>query len=263
MLFRLLALGTLSAMRKKIVAGNWKMHGTRASVHTLLTELVKQLNTNGAAEMVVFPPYVFLEQTQRLLEGSAIKWGAQNVATEQKGAFTGEISATMLSEFACRYVIVGHSERRASYGETNEVVAKKFAIAKQAGLIPILCVGETLAEREKGMTQQVVSQQLQAVLNLMDGVENLRSAILAYEPVWAIGTGLTATPEQAQEIHMGLRQQVAQHNAGIAQQLSILYGGSVKGNNAKALFAMPDIDGGLVGGASLDAQEFMQIFQSI
>lgn len=250
-------------MRKVIVAGNWKMHGTKASVQALLTALTKSSGINSAAEMVVFPPFVFLEQTQRLLQGTGIYWGAQDVATEQSGAFTGEISASMLREFACKYVLVGHSERRSLYNETNAVVAKKFAIAKQAGLIPILCVGETLAEREKGLTQQVVSQQLQAILDLSTGAENLRQAVLAYEPVWAIGTGLTATPEQAQAIHALLRQQVAEHNPTIAQQLSILYGGSVKGSNAKALFAMPDIDGGLVGGASLDAQEFLQIFHSV
>jgi triosephosphate isomerase len=250
-------------MRKSIIAGNWKMHGSQSTVQILLTELTKHITANDAAELIVFPPFVYLEQAKRLLEGSVIKWGAQNLATEQSGAFTGEISATMLRDFACQYVLVGHSERRSLYGETNEIVAKKFAIAKQAGLLPVLCVGETLAEREQGLTQQVVTHQLQAILHLTDGVKNLQNAVLAYEPVWAIGTGLTATPEQAQEIHAMLRQQVAKHDATIAQQLSILYGGSVKASNAKALFAMPDIDGGLVGGASLDAKEFIQIFHSI
>lgn len=250
-------------MRKPMIAGNWKMNGARSSVQDLLTTLTGQLPKINDAEMVVFPPFIFLEQAQRLLEGSAIQWGAQNVATEQNGAFTGEISATMLREFACQYVLIGHSERRQLYGETNQIIAKKFALAQQAGLIPVICVGETLQEREAGLTQQVVSQQLATILQLPDDVENLRQAVVAYEPVWAIGTGLTATPEQAQAIHALLRQQVAQYNPTIAQQLRILYGGSVKASSAKALFAMPDIDGGLVGGASLDAQEFLQIFHSV
>ncbi len=249
-------------MRKLIIAGNWKMHGTRTSVQALLTDLTKQLIVSDSVEMIVFPPFVFLEQAQRLLEGSAIKWGAQNIAAEQSGAFTGEISATMISDFACQYTLIGHSERRSLYGEVDDMVAKKFMLAKQARLTPVLCVGETLIEREKGLTQQVVSRQLGAILQLAGGAENLSQAILAYEPVWAIGTGLTATPEQAQEIHAMLRQQVAQLNPTIAQQLRILYGGSVKVANAKALFSMPDIDGGLVGGASLDAQEFLQIYYS-
>lgn len=250
-------------MRRTIIAGNWKMHGTRSSVQELLQVLTNELPETSVAEMIIFPPFVFLEQAQRLLEDSVIKWGAQNVATEQSGAFTGEISADMLCEFACQYVLVGHSERRQLYGETNQIVAKKFALAQQAGLTPIVCVGETINEREQGLTQQIVSQQLEAILQLPGGVKNLGQAVVAYEPVWAIGTGLTATPEQAQEIHALLRQQVAQQDPVIAQQLSILYGGSVKASNAKALFAMPDIDGSLVGGASLNAQEFLEIFHSV
>lgn len=246
-------------MRKLLVAGNWKMHGSRAEVAELLGHLKLGIANEQTAEMAVFPPFVFLEQTQKILTGGPIQWGAQNVAAEPKGAFTGEVSAAMLLEFGCRYVLVGHSERRSLYGETDEIVAKKFVLAKQTGLLPVLCVGETLAEREEGRTEQVVKRQLNAVLS--QGVELFHDAVLAYEPVWAIGTGLTASPEQAQAVHAVLRQQVAENAPDIARKIRILYGGSVKAANAQALFSMPDIDGGLVGGASLDVQEFLKIYQ--
>jgi len=248
-------------MRKPIIAGNWKMHGTHAMVSELLGALKHGIGNSDAAEMAVFPPYVFLAQTQQMLTGSVIAWGAQNLASESSGAFTGEVAGNMLKEFGCKYVLIGHSERRALYGETDTLTAKKFQLALQCGLKPVLCVGETLEERQSGQTQTVVGRQLAAVLDL--GVENLQDAVLAYEPVWAIGTGLTATPEQAQEVHMALRQQVAKQSASVAENLRILYGGSVKAANAKALFSMPDIDGGLVGGASLDAKEFLQIYHSV
>lgn len=248
--------------RKLLIAGNWKMHGTRASVTDLLTHIKKELVVHEQADMVVFPPYVFLEQVEQLLTKTPIAWGAQNVAAEKNGAYTGEISASMLTEFACRYVLVGHSERRSLYGETDEIVAKKFVLAQQAGLCPVLCVGETLEQRKNGQTQEIVCQQLAAVIEYAKSVEVLGNAVLAYEPVWAIGTGLTATPEQAQEVHAVLRQQVAALDADIARQLCILYGGSLKAATAPALFAMPDIDGGLIGGASLDAQEFLQIYKA-
>ncbi len=248
-------------MRKKLIAGNWKMHGSRAQTDDLLNALKQNIQANARKEMIVFPPFVFLAQTQNLLQNSAIKWGAQSVAAEKQGAYTGEISANMLLEFGCQYVLIGHSERRLLYGETDAVIAQKFMLAKQAGLCPVLCVGETLEQHQQGHTQKIVQHQLASIL--ATGVENLRNAVLAYEPVWAIGTGLTATPEQAQEVHALLRKQVQAQDPTIAQQLCILYGGSVKAANAKALFAMPDIDGGLVGGASLDAQEFLRIYQAV
>lgn len=248
-------------MRKSLIAGNWKMHGTRTMTNDLLTVLKQGIDKNDTVEMAVFPPYVFLQQAQQLLADTSIHWGAQNLATEKQGAYTGEVSGEMLTEFGCHYVLVGHSERRTLYGETDAVVAKKFVLAKQVGLRPILCLGETLEQREQGQTQVVVERQLDAVLATVD-IDALHDAVLAYEPVWAIGTGLTATPEQAQEVHAILRQQVARKSQTVATQLRILYGGSVKAAGAKALFAMPDIDGGLIGGASLVAEEFLKIYQS-
>jgi len=253
----------MNKTRRPIVAGNWKMNGTRASATSLLTALKQSLGDCALADVIVFPPAILLEQTQRILADSAINWGGQNLALAESGAFTGEISGAMLADFGCRYVLVGHSERRALYGENNEVVAKKFALAQAAGLTPVLCVGETLQQRDDGGTQDVVGYQLAQVLDRNGGVDALNNAIIAYEPVWAIGTGLTATPEQAQEVHAALRAQVAKQNASIAERVRILYGGSAKASNAKALFSMPDIDGGLIGGASLDAQEFIEIYQSL
>lgn len=249
-------------MRKYIIAGNWKMHGSRAMVADLLGALKQAVSINEKVEMAVFPPAVFLEQTENLLRDSAIKWGGQNLATELQGAYTGEVSGNMLLEFGCHYVLIGHSERRALYNETNAVVAKKFLLAKQIGLSPVLCIGETLEQRQAGKTHEIVQQQLTSVMELAGGAEALRNTVIAYEPVWAIGTGLTATPEQAQEVHAALRQRIRAQDASLADQLRILYGGSLKAASAKALLAMPDIDGGLVGGASLDAQEFLQIYQS-
>lgn len=248
-------------MRKPLIAGNWKMHGTRAMVTELFTTF-RQAVSSDQVEMAVFPPFIFLEQAQQLLSKSDIHWGAQNLATELQGAYTGEISASMLKEFGCRYVLVGHSERRTLYGETDAVVAKKFSLANELGLTPVLCLGETLEQRQQGTTEHVLAQQLNAVLETV-GVVAFENAVLAYEPVWAIGTGLTATPEQAQAVHAFLRQQIAQRSQTVAAQLRILYGGSVKAAGAKALFAMPDIDGGLIGGAALVAEEFLKIYHSI
>lgn len=250
----------MNKTRRLIIAGNWKMHGSRTMVSTLLEALKQNIRSADYADVMVFPPYVFLEQVQKILLDTPIQWGAQNLATELLGAFTGEVSGTMLKEFGCRYVLVGHSERRSIYSETDLIIAKKFALALEAGLQPILCVGESLEQRKAGRTQEIVIAQLVNVLNQVGGVSALNNAIIAYEPVWAIGTGLTATPEQAQEVHAALRAQIANQNTNIADQLRILYGGSVKASNAQALFAMPDIDGGLIGGASLDAQEFLQIY---
>lgn len=250
----------MNKIRKPLIAGNWKMHGSRTMTASLLETLKQNVANSQDVEVAVFPPYVFLQQTEGLLAQSPIQWGAQNLAAEASGAFTGEVSASMLVEFGCRYVLVGHSERRQLYGETDTVIAKKFALALEAGLQPILCLGESLDQRQAGRTQEIVGSQLAKVLAQVGGVGSLTNAILAYEPVWAIGTGLTASPEQAQEVHAALRAQIAEQNVNIADQLRILYGGSVKASNAKALFAMPDVDGGLIGGASLDAQEFLRIY---
>ena len=229
--------------RSRVVVGNWKMHGSRASIAALLDALAKE-NPAGSAVCVPFP---YLAQVAERLRGSRIAWGAQNVSEHAQGAYTGEVSASMLGEFGCRYVIVGHSERRHIYGETDAQAAAKFAAVKAGGMTPILCVGETLAERDAGKTEQVVARQLAAV--------DFKDGVLAYEPVWAIGTGRNATPEQAQAVHGFLRKKVP---AGT----SILYGGSVKAQNAAAIFAMPDVDGGLIGGASLVAKDFLDIVKA-
>lgn len=245
-------------MRTSLVAGNWKMNGTRNSITELLGALKQGVATINSTEIVVFPPYIFLEQVQNELQGSNIEYGAQNVYQEEAGAYTGEISPGMLRELGCSYVLVGHSERRQLLGETDQEIAEKFILAAKNGIKPVLCVGETQQEREQALTFEVIARQLSAVLNQTDA-DSLREAVIAYEPVWAIGTGLTATPEQAQEVHEFIRKQVGNLNKNLAQQMRIIYGGSVKQNNATALFSMPDIDGGLVGGASLNAKEFLEI----
>jgi triosephosphate isomerase len=244
-------------MRHKIVAGNWKMHGSRAENSALIEAIIAQV-TDDRVSCIVCPPFVYLHDAWRLLRSSAVALGAQDVCAEALGAYTGEISASMLQDVGCRYTLVGHSERRAMYGDTNALVARKFVAAQSRELIPILCVGEQLSEREAGQTNEVVGAQLDAVLQL-SGVQSLSAAVIAYEPVWAIGTGRTATPEQAQEVHDFIRQRVAREDAKIAAGLRILYGGSVKAGNARDIFAMPDVDGGLIGGASLKAEEFLAI----
>jgi len=213
---------------------------------------------NLSVDCAVCVPFPYLNQAQQLLRNTSVTWGAQDVHQLEKGAYTGEVSASMLCDFGCRYVIVGHSERRALYGESSQLVAEKFVAAQQAGLIPILCVGETLAQREANQTEAVVAEQFDAVIKLA-GVQALQKSVLAYEPVWAIGTGKTASPEQAQAVHLFIRQRIAKLDAKIAQDLLILYGGSVKAANAAELFGMPDIDGGLIGGASLIAEDFLGI----
>jgi triosephosphate isomerase len=245
-------------MRRPFVAGNWKMHGSRADNAQLLDGLLQGLPAQPVADIAVCPPFVYLWETARLLKSSAIALGAQSVCADSLGAFTGEVSAGMLKDVGCTYVIVGHSERRAIYREDDALVARKFLVAQSQGLMPILCVGETLEERERGETTRVVSRQLQAVLDVA-GVGALATAVVAYEPVWAIGTGKTATPEQAQEVHAHIRSDVAGQDAKIAGELRVLYGGSVKAANAREIFAMPDVDGGLIGGASLKADEFLRI----
>lgn len=249
-------------MRKKLVAGNWKMHGNRQSVESLI-EGIKQ----GASllaekvEIAVFPSFVYLPSIESKLKDSGISWGAQNLYLGAQGAFTGEISGPMLIDYGCRYVLIGHSERRMYFFEDLKLVAAKFKAAIEYKLQPILCVGETLAQREKNETKQVIAEQLDSVIQLA-GLEAFKKAVIAYEPVWAIGTGLTASPEQAQEVHAFIRQQLSKHNVDLAKSISILYGGSVKADNAAGLFAMSDIDGGLVGGASLDANTFLSICQA-
>ena len=237
-------------MRARLVAGNWKMHGSLRVNAALLDALKAGLKpSDNVAVCAAFP---YLAQVSTALAGSGIEWGAQNVSEHESGAYTGEVSGAMLKEFGCRYAIVGHSERRALYGEDDARVAAKFVAARRAGLTPIVCVGETLEQRERGETESVVARQLDALGDLSD-------AVLAYEPVWAIGTGRNATPKQAQEVHAFLRARVAASDKSVAGNLTILYGGSVKAANAKELFAMPDIDGGLIGGASLTAPDFIAI----
>ena len=245
-------------MRRKIVAGNWKMHGSRAENTQLVESITSGFTGAAGTECVILPPFVYLHDVSRQLRDTAVQLGAQDVCAESQGAFTGEISATMLKDVGCHYVLVGHSERRALYGEDDELVARKFAAAQAKGLIPILCVGEQLAERESGRAHEVIGRQLDAVLAVSD-VACLARAVIAYEPVWAIGTGRTATPEQAQEIHSFVRERIAARDGNIAADLPLLYGGSVKASNAGELFAMPDVDGGLIGGASLKAEEFLAI----
>ena len=245
-------------MRRKLVAGNWKMCGSLAENELLLKAVVAGVAQLSEMDCVVCVPFPYISQAQQLLGSTPVKWGAQDVHRMDKGAYTGEVAASMLCDFGCSHVIVGHSERRNYFGESSHQVAEKFAAAQKAGLLPILCVGESLQHREAGSTESIVAEQLDAVVNLL-GVQALSKAVVAYEPVWAIGTGLTATPGQAQAVHAFIRQRLAQHDRQIAEGLCILYGGSVKGNNATELFAMPDIDGGLIGGASLVAEDFLAI----
>lgn len=256
--------------RRRIVAGNWKMHGSLASARELAGVLAgtKREPDRGLPEVIVFPPFPHLVAVSRILEHAesagtlAVQLGAQDVSIHGEGAHTGEVSAVMLADCGCSHVLVGHSERRAGLQESDELVAKKFHQAADQGLTPVLCVGESLPERESGGTGEVVLRQLRAVMELC-GAGGFEHAVLAYEPVWAIGTGHTATPEQAQQVHALLRGEIARTNAKIAAGLRILYGGSVNGAKAAPLFAQPDIDGGLVGGASLDAKEFLRIIKAV
>jgi triosephosphate isomerase len=246
-------------MRQPLIVGNWKMHGAQAMAVELINALTVQVQEVSAIEWVVCPPFIYLDLLRQQLVNSVIRLGAQNVSDQPNGALTGEVSASMLCDIHCRYVIVGHSERRQYMNETNILIASKVKAALNAGLIPILCVGETLAEREAGQTLSVVQEQLAHVLSLKDNLPSLTSVVIAYEPIWAIGTGQTATPEEADAVHASIRQCCDMVLPGFGEQVRILYGGSVKPQNAQALLAMPNIDGALVGGAALNADQFIEI----
>ena len=247
-------------MRRRIVAGNWKLHGDHAFAHALMDAIVAGPRPQGV-DLVVLPPLPYLADLAERYAPQGIGLGAQDVSENQQGAYTGEVSARMLADVGAGFGLVGHSERRQYHGEGSDLVARKFRAAREAGLVPILCVGETLAHRQAGQTEFRIESQLQPVLDLV-GVEAFEDAIVAYEPVWAIGTGHTATPEQAQAVHAFIRGEIAARNAKIAGSLPILYGGSCKPDNAAALFAQPDVDGGLIGGASLAAADFLAIAKS-
>jgi triosephosphate isomerase len=248
-------------MRQPLVAGNWKMNGSRDGIEVLVAGIKAGMDTVTTAEMAVCPPYVYISQVAALLAGTAVALGAQNVNDQESGAHTGEVAPGMLTDIGCKYVIVGHSERRSIYGESDAFTASKFSAARKAGLIPILCVGELLEEREQGITEQVVARQLDAVIDL-EGVSTLGDAVIAYEPVWAIGTGKTATPDQAQDVHAFIRTKLAALDNTVADKVRILYGGSMNAANAGDLLAMVDIDGGLIGGASLKPADFLAIGQA-
>ena len=248
-------------MRDYLVAGNWKMNGSTASSKELVAGIVAGAPQSDSAKLLICPPFPYLAAVATQIAGSRVSLGAQNVSEHESGAFTGEVAPAMLRDIGCEYVIVGHSERRSLYGETSFAVAAKFKAALDAGLKPILCVGETLEQRESGGTESVVEVQLGAVIDKV-GIGGFKSAVVAYEPVWAIGTGVTASPEQAQDVHRHIRGVMAGHDAGVAESTQILYGGSMKGENAAGLLSMPDIDGGLIGGASLKAGDFLAIAEA-
>lgn len=243
-------------MRQSLVAGNWKMNGSSESVRELVDGILTGLETK--AEVLVFPPSIYVQQVGNLLKGSSVKFGIQNASDKLSGAHTGEISPLMAKDLGCEYVLIGHSERRSLYGESDADVAAKFCVLVDQGLVPVLCVGETLEERESGSTMKVVAEQINTVLRAA-GPERLANFVIAYEPVWAIGTGLTATPEQAQEVHAEIRVLLADNDQAMADRTRILYGGSMKAANAAELMAQSDVDGGLIGGASLVAEDFKAI----
>ena len=256
-------------MRKPLVAGNWKMNGSSASNKILLDGILSQRSTFDSVEVALFPPSVYLGQVEDALSGTSISWGTQNLSQYKHGAYTGEISAPMLNDFNCKYVLIGHSERRCLYAEVgldqlvlDHIIAEKYRMAIQEGITPIICIGESPEEHAKGQTEEIVARLIDIVI-AKNGVKALSQAVLAYEPVWAIGTGKSATPEWAQDVHSFMRERLKAHDVETAESIQILYGGSVKGDNAAPLFSMPDIDGGLVGGASLDAHEFVAICQSL
>nr|VFJ92330.1 MAG: triosephosphate isomerase [Candidatus Kentron sp. LFY] len=248
----------MSEKRRILVAGNWKMNGSIDSAKALVAEIKAGMDKVKNAEVAICPPFIYIPIVQSIIEGTEIALGAQNLAKEDPGAFTGEVAAPMLMDIGCKYVIVGHSERRAYYGETDSLVAQKFVRAQKEGLMPIVCVGELLEEREAGKTEQVVARQLDAVIEAA-GVPALENSVIAYEPVWAIGTGKTATPDQAQDVHAFIRSRIAEKDLAVAEKVRIQYGGSVNAGNSAELFAMPDIDGGLIGGASLKSADFLTI----
>ena len=248
-------------MRTKLIAGNWKMNGSKPMVRELVAGILARLDAGCQPEVLVLPPHPYLPLVQSLGENTPLLLGGQDLSQQSAGAYTGDVSGAMLADFGCEYVLVGHSERRDLYGESDALVAAKFRAAQAAGLQPILCVGETLEQRMAGASETVVARQLDAVIDAA-GIGAFSRAVIAYEPVWAIGTGQTASPEQAQAIHGVIRAQLAAHDAIIGGQIRILYGGSVKGDNAAALLTCEDIDGGLIGGASLTAESFMAIYQA-
>jgi len=248
-------------MPRKLVVANWKMHGNLASNRQLLIDDLDRLSALKSVDIVVCVPYPYLAQAQSMLQGTAIAWGAQNLSKDAVGAFTGEVSANMLNDFGATHVIIGHSERATAYCESDENIAAKFMQAKAHGLVPILCVGETLIEREAGVMEMVVAKQIDTIINLY-GADVFANAVVSYEPIWAIGTGLAASPDQAQSMHEFIRNRIANHNKEAASGLKILYGGSVNPQNAVQLFSMQDIDGGLIGKCSLSAQEFEGICQA-
>ncbi|MSS76145.1 MAG: triose-phosphate isomerase [Methyloglobulus sp.] len=248
-------------MRRSLVLGNWKMNGSRSSAESLAKGIIAGLGAD-VADIAVCVPYIFLSDVAQIVKNTRLGLGAQNVADKPSGAYTGEISAAMLKEFACKYALVGHSERRTYYGDTDQSVAARFSQSQEQGVIPVLCIGETLEQRQQEQTFEVITAQLDAVVDLA-GIAAFNNAVIAYEPVWAIGTGLTATDEQAQEAHHFIRQYLSAKDQAVAENIQILYGGSAKPDNAKGLFAMPDIDGGLIGGASLDAESFLKIYHSV
>jgi triosephosphate isomerase (TIM) len=248
-------------MRQPMVAGNWKMNGSSDSVKELVAGIKEGMGSVNKAEVVVCPPAVYIPRVSGAADGSNIKVGSQNICDQDSGAFTGEISGAMLKDIGCEYAIVGHSERRALYAESDELVAQRFAAARRNGIKPIFCIGETLDERESGVTNDVCARQIDAVIAL-EGVEALADGVIAYEPVWAIGTGKTASPEQAQEVHAFIRGKIAALNADVADGLRLLYGGSMNAANAAELLGQPDIDGGLIGGASLKPADFLAICQA-
>lgn len=256
------------SVRTPLIAGNWKMNGSSASNQALLDAILAQRATFADVDVALFPPALYLQQVQSALQNTGLSWGTQNLSQFESGAYTGEISAAMLKDFGCQYVLMGHSERRCLYAELNldqvfldHIIAEKYEMAIKFGIIPIVCIGESPEEHALGQTEEMVIRLLDIII-ARQGVESLSKAVLAYEPVWAIGTGKTASPEWAQDVHALMRQRVAKHNPKIAENVQILYGGSVKGNNAAPLFAKPDVDGGLIGGSSRDAADFVKICQA-
>ncbi len=245
-------------MRQPLVAGNWKLNGSLETISELVSGISNQLSEVTTAELAVCPPFVYLGYVQQLIDGVDISLGSQDCSDQDSGAYTGEVAAAMIKEFGCKYIIVGHSERRLIYGESSEIVAIKYEQVKKNNLVPILCVGETLQEREDGHTEVIIAKQLDAILDRL-GIQGFLNTVIAYEPVWAIGTGQTATPDQAQEVHEFIRNKLDALNKDIAANIRILYGGSMKPNNAKQLLKQNDIDGGLIGGASLNAEDFIAI----
>ena len=248
--------------RRSLVAANWKMNGSLESIHQLVGAVSQGMSEKTKSEVLICPPFVYIPELARLLAKTDIRLGAQNVSHLESGAYTGEVAPAMLKEFACEYVIVGHSERRMLYSESDVRVAEKFIAVQANTMIPILCIGELLEERESNNTEEVIARQLDAVIDKA-GIQAFKHAVIAYEPVWAIGTGKTATPEQAQEVHEFIRLRLARHDHETAEAIRILYGGSVKADNAKQLFELADIDGGLIGGASLVAEDFLTICHSV